>query len=177
MIYSKQEDAHSFPALNYTNTDIALHAAEGDWTYAALYRRVNQLSCGLLDGSSDLQEERIAFFIPPSVYYVTTLLGVWRAGGIAVPLNTAASMTEIEHALSSAQATRLVVSLSTPAEVLVSLNIVCHALKIQVVAVNELVSDMRAVLPHVASDRRAMILFARGASDKPKGVVSTHNNI
>jgi len=87
MINGKQQDAHSFPPLNYTNNDIALHAAEGDWTYAALYRRINQFASGLLADKKDLQEERIAFFLPASVDYVTTLLGVWRAGGIAVPLH------------------------------------------------------------------------------------------
>ncbi len=166
-----------FPAINYSNEQVALQDGATLWTYTELRQRIDRFASGLLGKSRDLKEERIAFFIPASVDYVTTLLGVWRAGGIAVPLNTASAMPELEHALSSAGVTRLVLSITSNPESLVPLHSLCKALKIKVVTVTELLSDKITVMPELEIERRAMILFTSGTTNKPKGVVSTHANI
>lgn len=167
----------NFPALNDGNQNIALHVGNDDWTYAALHRRIASAASGLLNGKSDLQEERVAFFMPAGVDYVTTLLGVWRAGGIAVPLNIAAAVPELEHALTCAQVTRLIVSTTTPQDALVALKELCITLNVEVVAVENLLTDNIVAMPTLAPERRAMILFTSGTTNKPKGVVSTHKNI
>lgn len=167
----------SFPAINSTNTAAALHDGGAVWTYAALQQRIDSFASGLLGEARDLQEERIAFFIPASVDYVTTLLGVWRAGGIAIPLNTAAAMPEIEHALSSAKVTRLVLGASSNPDSLPPLFALCEALEIQAVTVEQLLSNKILAMPELKPERRAMILFTSGTTNKPKGVVTTHANI
>ncbi len=55
-------------------------------TYAALDARSRQIASQLLDGKDTLREARVAFLVPPGFDYVAVLLGIWRAGGIAVPL-------------------------------------------------------------------------------------------
>lgn len=166
-----------FPAINYSNNKVALNDGVAQWTYSNLRQRIDRVASGLMGKSADLQEERVALFMPASVDYVTTLLGVWRAGGIAVPLNIAAAMPEIEYALSCAKVTRLVVGISSPAESLTPLFSLCRGLGITVINVAELVSDKILVMPELRIERRAMILFTSGTTNKPKGVVSTHNNI
>jgi len=44
------------------------------------------VASALLDGAADLGEARVAFLVRPGHEYVATLLGIWRAGGVAVPL-------------------------------------------------------------------------------------------
>ncbi len=166
-----------FPAINYSNERVALHDGAAHWTYTELRQRIDRFASGLLGKERDLKEARIAFFMPASVDYVTTLLGVWRAGGIAVPLNTASAMPELEHALSSAGVSRLVLSISSNPESLVPLHALCKALNIQVLTVAELLSDKILVMPELQIERRAMILFTSGTTNKPKGVVTTHANI
>lgn len=172
--------AEFFPTLTPTNQHIALQSGDQTWTYAALHQRVNQFASGLLAGKADLQEERIAFFMPASLDYVTTLLGVWRAGGIAVPLNVAAAIPELEHALSCAGVTRLLVS-NADDPALAELKALCLALNMQLVSVTDVLNSVAAnatsKLPLLAPERRAMILFTSGTTNKPKGVVSTHKNI
>ena len=85
---------------------VALVEGEANLTYEDLEQRIGSMASGLLAGSSDLQEERIAFLLPASADYVVALHGVWRAGGIAVPLNVAATELEWEHCLSSTGVTR-----------------------------------------------------------------------
>ena len=171
-----------FPAFNDSNTATALHCKDGDWTYAALNKYINQTASALLGNSKDLAEERIAFFMPASADYVALLLGIWRAGGIAIPLNTSAALPELEHALLSAGVTRLVISGSTDAQVHLGLQALCDKLRVRVLQMEELVAQTAATadtvqLPILAPKRRAMILFTSGTTNKPKGVVSTHHNI
>lgn len=166
-----------FPAINYSNNAVALNDGTAQWTYKDLRQHIDRFASGLLGKKSDLKEERVAIFMPASVDYVTSLLGIWRAGAIAVPLNVAAALPEIEYALSSAQVTRLVVGISSPAESLTPLFTLCRALGITVVNVTELMSDKMLVMPELKIERRAMMLFTSGTTNKPKGVVSTHQNI
>lgn len=172
-----QADQRSFPALSFGNSNVALQTTAGEWTYSDLHERINKMASGLLEGKTDLKEERIGLLIPGGVDYVTTLLGVWRAGGIAVPLNVAGALPEVEHALTCAQVTRLVVCLSLDTDQIVALHILCQALKIEMLTVAETLADGVGKLPVIAPERRAMILFTSGTTSKPKGVVSTHKNI
>jgi len=166
-----------FPAINYSNNSIALHDGAAMWSYTELRQRIDRFASGLLGKTRDLNEERVALFMPASVDYVTTLLGIWRAGGIAIPLNTAAAMPEIEHVLSSAKVTRLVLSIGSNPESLAPLHVLCKSLNIEVATVPELLSDKITVMPELKIERRAMMLFTSGTTNKPKGVVTTHANI
>ena len=166
-----------FPALRLNNHHIALRESEATWRYSSVQQRIDQFASGLLDDKKDLQEERIAFFMPASLDYVTTLLGVWRAGGIAVPLNIAAAIPELEHALSCASVTRLVVSGDINDPTLVLLNALCKKLHVQVMNVKSLLALQILPMPALTPERRALILFTSGTTNKPKGVVSTHKNI
>ena len=83
--------------------------------------------------------------------------GVWRAGGIAVPLNVASAVMELEHYLSCASVTRLIANPESH-ETLAPL---CHELEIRLLSVDEVMATTAAKLPHVSEDRRAMMLLLR----------------
>jgi malonyl-CoA/methylmalonyl-CoA synthetase len=153
--------------------NIALIQGNKQVTYAELDRRVLRMAAGLLAGEADLQEARVAFLIPASIDYVTVLHGIWRAGGIAIPLNVTATEPEWEHCLSSAGVTR-VITASNHRE---SIQGLCDRLAIPLDEVGEFEVDGSALLPDLAPDRRAMIVFTSGTTSKPKGAVTTHGNI
>jgi len=166
-----------FPFL--ANNDQATALVEGDiaYTYAEVNSRINQFAAGMLDGDNDLEEARIAFFIPASIDYVTALHGIWRAGGIAVPLNVASAVNELEHYLSCARVSRLIAN----DEYQESLQELCDKLNITLLSVNDVLNNLStetpAPLPEIDLSRRAMMLFTSGTTNKPKGVVSTHHTI
>ncbi|HAS49139.1 MAG TPA: long-chain fatty acid--CoA ligase [Gammaproteobacteria bacterium] len=163
----------NFPHLNNSNNKTALVEDDNSYSYAELNQRIDKFATGLLNGKDDLNEERIAFFIPASIEYVTTMHGIWRAGGIAIPLNVASAVAELEHYLSCASVTRMVAN----GKYQESLRELCAQLNIELVSVDDVMAEKAGALPTILAERRAMILFTSGTTNKPKGVVSTHKTI
>jgi malonyl-CoA/methylmalonyl-CoA synthetase len=164
--------ATPFPQLREGNSRTALVEQGRETSYDELNGRIDRFASGLLGSRSDLEEERIAFFLPASLDYVTVMHGVWRAGGIAVPLNVASAVAELDHYLSCARATRLIAG----AEHHEMLGELCRKLGIELLEVDDMLAAA-SVLPAIAPERRAMMVFTSGTTNKPKGVVTTHANI
>lgn len=59
-----------FVHFNDLNTKVALVDQEQEYTYAEVNTRINASAMRLLQGKADLEEERVAFFLPASVDYV-----------------------------------------------------------------------------------------------------------
>ena len=162
-----------FPFFNSNSEKVALVEGENKHTYSEVNDRINLFSSGILGDKEDLNEERIAFFLPASLDYVTTMHGVWRAGGIAVPLNVASAVSELDHYLTCAKVTRLIAG----TEYHESLEELCKSLEIELLSVSEVMAEEPRALPLINPERRAMMLFTSGTTNKPKGVVSTHKTI
>jgi len=160
----------SFPEIRPSNGKVALIEGALRVTYGQLDERIGLAAAALLGGGADLAEERIAFFLPASVDYVTAMHGVWRAGGIAVPLNVASTIPELEHYLSCARATRLIARERDHG----FLGDLCARLGIRLIEVDELAAGSPVPLPEIGAERRALMIFTSGTTNKPKGVVSTH---
>lgn len=162
-----------FAQLIDNNDKIALVDGDKSYSYGRLNQFINRFASGLLGDKTDLNEERIAFFLPASLEYVTAMHGVWRAGGIAVPLNVASAVSELDHYLSCAGVTRMVAD----GEYAESVKPLCEQMGIELLSSEQLLSDTICELPIIAPQRRAMMLFTSGTTNKPKGVVSTHKTI
>jgi malonyl-CoA/methylmalonyl-CoA synthetase len=163
----------AYPKLINVHDGVALVDGERSFTYREVNARANQFATGLLAEKDDLDEERIAFLIPASLDYVTALHGIWRAGGIAIPLNTASAEAELEHYLGSAGVTRVIANREHQG----SVQALCERFGIELLAVDDVLADAPGALPGLAAERRAMILFTSGTTNKPKGVVITHKAI
>lgn len=146
----------------------AFWGADGTHNYADLLDRSGGVATGLLAGAQDLNEECIAFLVPTGVQYAAVQWGVWRAGGIAVPINSGAAVPEIEHVLMTAGVRRVVVA----PFLLPVLGDLPERLQLDVLTPEGLKGDCK--LPDIDPARRAMILFTSGTTSKPKGVVFTH---
>ena len=151
------------------------------YSYADLLNASERVAAALLDGRADLEEARIAFLVPGSFAYVAVQWGVWRAGGIAVPLSVGAREPELEHVF-------------TDAQIRMAMVVDAHRPKMEGLA-GRLGFELRSVeallgpspgssvamgapaLPAISPDRRALMLYTSGTTSKPKGVVSTHANI
>jgi len=153
---------------------VAILADEKRFTYAELLAASQRVAAALLDGASDLAEQRIAFLVPPGFEYAAIQWGIWQAGGIAVPLGVMHPPAELDYVLADSSASAVVVDPVFRDRVAST----CEKLSIRLLEVPTiLASDAPAPLPEVAASRRAMILYTSGTTSRPKGVVTTHANI
>ena len=49
--------------------------------------------------NDDLNQTRVAFLVPPSFAYAAVQRGIWRAGGVAVPLAVSHPPAELEYVI------------------------------------------------------------------------------
>ena len=151
----------------------AIVDADGSFTYRDLLDASAATASALLRGADDLREARVAFLVPPGFAYVATLWGIWRAGGIAVPLASSHPPAELAHVLDDSDPVVVVAHPSVEAR----LREVAEPRGVRVVQTPDLIQAQPRSLPDVVETRRAMMLYTSGTTGKPKGVVTTHAQI
>jgi len=151
---------------------IAIVDDTGFYTYEQLLHQSKLMAIDLMEGVSDLHEARVAFLVPPGFEYVVVQWGIWRAGGIAVPLAVSHPAVELEYVINDCDAT-VVVSHPQFKE---KLSPVTKACGVNFKLTTELPLTTNVELPIIDPDQRAMIIYTSGTTGKPKGVVTTHRN-
>jgi malonyl-CoA/methylmalonyl-CoA synthetase len=151
----------------------AIVASDGSFTYDDLVGASGRVASRLLGLRADLSEARVAYLAAPSFTWVATQWGIWRAGGVAVPLAESHPPAELEYVISDSQATLIVADAA-------------HADRVRPIAerlgipsvrtADAMVADPRP-LPEVEERRRAQTFYTSGTTAKPKAAVLTHANL
>jgi malonyl-CoA/methylmalonyl-CoA synthetase len=151
----------------------AIVEGERQVTYDEIHETSVRVASSLLAGSQDLHEARIAFFVTPGVDYVTTLFGIWRAGGVAVPLPISHPPPELAYLMSDA-AVSLVIAEPAAVELLRPIS---RDAGVAVTTTSALRAGRAMPLPIIGATRQALMLYTSGTTGRSKGVVTTHANV
>jgi malonyl-CoA/methylmalonyl-CoA synthetase len=153
---------------------IAIVASDGTFTYDQLDEVSRRVAGALLGDNADLNQTRVAFFVPPSFAYAAVQRGIWRAGGVAVPLAISHPPAELDYVIRDSGASVVV---SDPASASMLMPLAKGARARFLTTSTAMSASMADDLPHLGSNRRAMIIYTSGTTGRPKGAVSTHQNI
>jgi malonyl-CoA/methylmalonyl-CoA synthetase len=164
----------------------ALIAPDGTWTYADLLEHSARVATELLGDADDLGEARVAFLIQPSCAHVAVQWGIWRAGGVAVPLCVTHPARELAYVIDDSQASIVVADAELAPRVRPlseERGVVFHMVediltpqprRRRRAALQGKGEQRRVAVQRISPDRRAMILYTSGTTSRPKGVVTTH---
>ena len=161
--------------LEFHKERTAIVDRAGEYTYGKLLSASAAVASHLLgaNGAKDLGERRVAFIVRPGFEYPALLLGIWRAGGIAVPLCMSHPDPELEYAIKDS-ASDFVVAGEEFGE---RLERISSKLGADLFLSKDIIESAAAALPGLNESRRAMIIYTSGTTSRPKGVVTTHANI
>lgn len=153
---------------------IAIVDAAGEHSYGNLLDASARVAGALLDGRDDLAEERVCFHVPPGFQHVAVQWGIWRAGGMAVPLALPHPVPELEYTVGD----------SDPAIVVAGGAGVDPCRRIAEVGGRRFLLADAAIahaparaLPAIGPARRAMMVYTSGTTGRPRGVVTTHASL
>ncbi len=152
----------------------ALVAPDGEFTYDDLDEASRRVAACALAGRDDLSEDRVAYFVAPGCAHVAVQRGIWRAGGMGVPLALSHPAPELDYVIRDAGATAVIVD----PEGLALLQPIAERAGARVISTAEaLAASPATTLPYLGASRRAMMIYTSGTTGRPKGVVSTHANV
>lgn len=153
---------------------LAVIGPDGTFTYPELEEAAQRTASVLLEGRDDLDEARVAFMVTPGCAYAATQRGIWRGGGVAVPLALSHPAAELAYVIEDSGAT---VAVADPSHAR-TLEPVATAAGIRFITTDTFARAAIGDLPqHLGATRRAMIIYTSGTTGRPKGVVSTHATI
>lgn len=167
---------------------VAIIDQHGEHTYRDLYvqsLRLSQQICKVLGcHGRDLKEERVSFLCPNDASYVVAQWASWMSGAIAVPLFRKHPVSELEYVLEDSQSALLVAAEEYVGKVVPS----AERLGIPLLPLSPsgswgtagqaAVEEVPLASPSPEwKDRGAMIIYTSGTTGRPKGVLSTHQNI
>ena len=157
-----------------TESRTAIVAADGAFTYADLDDASQRVAGALLGDNEDLNQTRVAFLLSPSFAYAAVQRGIWRAGGVAVPLAVSHPPPELDYVIRDSGASVVVADAACAPRV----STLARAARARFVTASDALAAAPAPgLPHLGSARRAMIIYTSGTTGRPKGAVTSHQNI
>ncbi|NRA35968.1 MAG: amino acid adenylation domain-containing protein [Polyangiaceae bacterium] len=153
---------------------VALKFGKQQLSYRKLEEGSRRVACGLrARGVGKKRDDLVGLFIEPSLDMIIGVLGILRAGGTYVPLDTTSPQSRLGLIVEDA-APCFVLTQEALKEVATGMSALSEAVTVEALSATEL-----GPAPDTASqaDDLAYIIYTSGTTGRPKGVMNTHRNV
>ena len=147
--------------------------ASGAYAWSDVVCASERVAGALLAGRASLDGERVAMLVAPGVAFVACLLGILRAGGVAVVLSDLHPPPETAYLCDDAGVRTVIASADEAARV--AFLAPARDVRSAESLVAGRASPRLTGMPH--DDDPALQLYTSGTTGKPKGAVLTHANL
>jgi len=147
---------------------IAVIDPDGHRTSYGELARASAVAATTLRAQGVRAGDTVVFLVEPGALYVETLFGIWRAGGIAVPLSPLHAAPELEHVVRDAAPLVLVASAALTARLPMVSPLSGQQALVAESLVRFPVAPDSPPPPDAAAD--ALMLYTSGTTGRPKGV-------
>jgi len=156
----------------------AVDDAAGSWTYAELLEHSARVAGALLAARSSpapsLEGARVGLLVEPGRDWVAGLLGIWRAGGFALPIALAHPEREIDYLFEDAGPEAALVSSSLESRLAAP----ARRRDVRLVRLEKaLAGAAPRQRPPLEEAAPALLIYTSGTTGRPKGVVLSHANL
>jgi acyl-CoA ligase (AMP-forming) (exosortase A-associated) len=121
-----------------------------------------------------MRGDRVAIYLDKTIESVLALYGVWRSGGVAVPVNETLKSRQIEHIVRDSGARMLITSAKRLARLERGITSDVEVIAIEEAAATGASGEFAA---GPGGDQPAAILYTSGSTGRPKGIVISHDNL
>jgi acyl-CoA ligase (AMP-forming) (exosortase A-associated) len=160
-------------------------------SYSEVLRKVDGLASGLQQAGIE-RGDRIAVYLEPSVYQTLAIFGIWKSGGVLVPINAVLFPDQVAHIVGDCQVKGIITSSSKLAGLAGAL---ANASSLKFIILVDPPAASIDELPLYSFDELcantpssswkddgiekdlAAILYTSGSTGKPKGVMLNHAQV
>ena len=123
--------------------------------------------------------DRVAYLVAPGREHVAVQLGIWLAGGVAVPLAVSHPPRELEHVLDDARPRAVVADPAHPTAHPLAASIAARRATFHTLDARHHTRPAPPPPPRTAPRPRhpALLIYTSGTTGRPRGVLTTHANL
>ncbi|CAG7565352.1 unnamed protein product, partial [Fusarium equiseti] len=168
--------SHQIYQVTQNNPEkIALKDGNGNvLNYAQMGNRINAISKALIDAGT-VQGTVVGVFQEPSTDWICSLLAIFKAGAVYVPLDLRNSIPRLASIVKASRPSVIVTDITTDDKVdLIGAKFVT---KLQLDSLDESTCQDSTEINHAKVGSLAVILFTSGSTGEPKGLMMTHANL
>lgn len=145
-------------------------------TYEEMGARIDTITHAL--GASGVTVGTVVgVFQEPSADWICSMLAIFRAGAVYVPLDLRNSSSRLHSIVTASKPTHILTDSASTSKVSLKLMGAGHAIEISMASLVSLNTPRSRPSNNAMPDASAVIIFTSGSTGKPKGIVMTHANL